>query len=213
MCFSAPASFIAGTALSAAGVITLKKTENKREIPFASIPFLFGIQQIIEGFVWLSFSFSTPIWNSIFSHVFLFFAYVLWPIFIPFSIGLLETDASRKKLLGVFQVAGIAVASYLLFFMVSHPLISHAVNKSIVYFLSIPYGPPLVSLYVLVTCGSPLFSSRKIINIFGILVSVSFAIAYYFYTVAFASVWCFFSAILSGVIYLYFQGRKIDNKG
>lgn len=211
MCFSASASFIAGTALSATGVVTLKKAETKREIPFAAIPLLFGIQQIIEGFVWLSFSFANPVWNSLFAHAFLFFAYVLWPIFIPFSVRLLEPDFSRKKLLSVFQVVGIAVASYLLFFMISHPLAVLAADKSIKYFLSLPYGFSLVGLYVLVTCGSPLFSSRKIINIFGILVSISFVIAYYFYTVVFASVWCFFSAILSGTIYWYFRKKKIDS--
>lgn len=205
MCFSAPASFIAGAALSATGVVTLRKTETKREIPFASIPLLFGIQQITEGFVWLSFSFTAPIWNSVFAHSFLLVAYVLWPLFVPFAIGLLETDISRKKLFSVFQVAGIAVASYLLFFMISHPLVVRVADKRIEYFLSLPYGFSLVSLYVLVTCGSPLFSSQKIIKVFGILVSVSFALAYYFYTVAFASVWCFFAAILSAIIYQCFK--------
>ncbi len=209
MCFSATASFIAGTALSATGVVTLRKTETKREIPFASIPLLFGIQQTIEGFVWLSFSFANPVWNSIFSHAFVFFAYVWWPVFIPLAAGLLETDASRKKLLEIFQIAGIVIGSYFLYFLFFHPLYSHVLNKSIVYFLSIPYGPSAVSLYVLTVCGSLLFSSRKIINILGVLVSVSFAVAYYFYTVAFASVWCFFSAILSVVVYAYFKrGRE-----
>jgi hypothetical protein len=205
MCFSATASFIAGSALSATGAVTLHKTETKREIPFASIPLLFGIQQIFEGFVWLSFSFSNPVWNSIASHGFLFFAYVLWPAFVPFAVGLLETDISRKKLLEVFQLAGIAVGLYFLYFLLAHPLVSHVANKSIVYFLSIPYGFSAVSLYVLVTCGSLLFSSNKIINIFGILTALSFAAAYYFYTAALASVWCFFAAVLSAVIYWYFK--------
>ena len=44
MCFSAPASFIAGTALSLIGVDALRKTKTRREIPFAIIPLLFGIQ-------------------------------------------------------------------------------------------------------------------------------------------------------------------------
>lgn len=208
MCFSATASFIAGSALSATGAVTLRKTETKREIPFAAIPLFFGIQQIFEGLVWLSFAFVNPIWNTVFSHIFVFFAYVLWPVFVPFAIGLLETDISRKKLLEIFQIAGIAVGLYFLYFLFFHPLFSHVVNKSITYSLSVPYGVSAASLYVLVTCGSPLFSSRKIINIFGVLVSISFVIAYYFYTVAFASVWCFFSAILSVVIYVYFRKQN-----
>lgn len=208
MCFSATASFIAGSALSATGAVTLRKTETKREIPFASIPLLFGVQQIFEGFVWLSFSFSNPMWNSVASHGFLFFAYVLWPVFVPFAVGLLETDISRKKLLEVFQIAGIAVGLYFLYFLFFHPLVSHVANKSIVYFLSVPYGFQVTGLYVLVTCGSLLFSSRKMINIFGILTATSFAAAYYFYTVALVSVWCFFAAILSFVIYWHFRRER-----
>ena len=49
MCFSAPASFIAGTALSAIGVAALRKTKSRSEVPFAMIPLLFGIQQVTEG--------------------------------------------------------------------------------------------------------------------------------------------------------------------
>lgn len=205
MCFSATASFIAGTALSATGVATLRKTETKSEIPFAAIPLFFGLQQIFEGLVWLSFSSGSLILNKIAAHAFLLFAYVLWPIFIPFSVRLLEPDTSRKKLLSVFQIAGIGAGLYLLFFMFYHPLVSQIEHKSIVYFLHLPYGFAVTSLYVLVTCGSLLFSSHKIINIFGILAAMSFAVAYYFYTVALVSVWCFFAAILSVVIYWYFR--------
>ncbi|GAV20644.1 hypothetical protein MMIC_P1616 [Mariprofundus micogutta] len=49
MCFSATASFIAGGALTAIGVKTVKLAANRAELPFVSIPLLFGIQQIIEG--------------------------------------------------------------------------------------------------------------------------------------------------------------------
>lgn len=57
MCFSAAASFIAGVSLTTIGVVTLKKARNRAEIPFASIPLLFGIQQLIEGTLWLAFRF------------------------------------------------------------------------------------------------------------------------------------------------------------
>ena len=40
MCFSALASFIAGTALSVIGVAALRKTKTRSEIPFAIIPLL-----------------------------------------------------------------------------------------------------------------------------------------------------------------------------
>ena len=60
MCFSATASFVAGSALVVLGVATLRATRRKSEIPFAAIPLLFGIQQLVEGLLWLSFRFDSP---------------------------------------------------------------------------------------------------------------------------------------------------------
>ncbi|MFZ2303564.1 MAG: DUF6629 family protein [Minisyncoccia bacterium] len=209
MCFSATASFVAGTALSAVGVVTIKKAKIKKELPFAMIPLLFGVQQFVEGAVWLSFQYSAQIFNQIATYAYLGFAYVLWPIFVPFSIGLLETDPHRKKILYLFQVIGLAVGVYLLYFIVSNPMVSNIVNKSVVYTMPSTHGVTIVSMYILATCISCLFSSRRIINIFGILATISLMFAYYFYITSYVSVWCFLSAILSGVVYLYFRNISV----
>lgn len=207
MCFSVTASFTAGAVLSVIGVATIKKVRTKAEIPLASIPLFFGIQQFIEGGVWLSFQYGFSFLNQIATYAYLGFAYVLWPILVPFSIGLLETDPHRKSILYGFQFVGIAVGLYLLYFIVSFPVISHIANKSIVYSMPSQYGVPLVGMYLLATCASCLFSSHRIINILGVLAVVSFAITYHFYTVSYVSVWCFFSAVLGGVVYFYFRRR------
>ncbi|HBB43863.1 MAG: hypothetical protein UW27_C0017G0063 [Parcubacteria group bacterium GW2011_GWA1_44_13] len=205
MCFSATASFVAGTALSATGAVTLAETKKKSDIPFASIPLLFGIQQFVEGAVWLSFQYSAQIFNHIATYAYLGLAYVLWPIFVPLSVGLLETDSHRKKILYGFQFVGLAVGLYLLYFILSNPVASQIVNKSIVYSMPSQYGVLLVGMYLLATCVSPLFSSHRIINILGVLATVSFSITYYFFTASYVSVWCFFAAVLSLVVYLYFM--------
>lgn len=208
MCFSATASFVAGAALSATGAVTIKKARNKRDIPFAAIPLLFGVQQGIEGLVWLSFKYGMPVLNQISSYAFMLFAYVLWPSFVPFAIRSLEVDSHRKQILAVFQGLGIGVSLYLLYFIVSHPVVSNIVNKSIVYPMPTEYGPLIMGLYLLAVCVSCFFSSSKIINILGTLIAVSFGVAYYFYTASFASTWCFFSAVLSLAIYWYFKSTK-----
>lgn len=207
MCFSTTASFAAGVVLSAAGVVTIKKAKTKSQLPFASIPLLFGIQQFAEGGVWLSFQYGVSVFNQIATYAYLGFAYVLWPIFVPFSVGLLETDPHRKKILYIFQFIGLTIGLYLLYFILSNPVVSHVVNKSIVYSMPPQYGIILVGMYLLATCVSCLFSSHKIINLLGVLAVFSFAITYYFYTASYVSVWCFFSALLSIVVYLYFRDR------
>ncbi len=208
MCFSATASFAASAVLSATGAVTLHKAPKRSEIPFAAIPLLFGVQQAIEGLVWLSFKYGMPLFNQISSYAFMLFAYVFWPSFVPFAIRSLETDPQRKQILSVFQGLGVGVSLYLLYFIISHPVVSHIVNKSILYPMPTEYGPLIMGLYLLATCVSCFFSSNKIINIFGTLVAVSFGAAYYFYTASFASTWCFFSAVLSVVVYWYFKNTK-----
>lgn len=207
MCFSATASFVAGAALSTTGVVTIRKTKTKKEMLFAAFPLLFGVQQFIEGTVWLSFQYGLSFINSIATYSFVFFAYVLWPILVPFSVGVLEHDIHRKKILYVFQFIGTVVGIYLAYFIISSGVASQIVNKSIVYSMPEKYGVLVVGMYLMATCFSFLFSSNKIINLFGVFVGVSFAVTYYYYTASYVSVWCFFLAILSFVVYLYFRER------
>lgn len=204
MCFSATASFIAGVSLSVLGVATVKKAKRKADIPFAMIPLLFGAQQIVEGMLWLSFRFDVPLLNVTMTYLFTLFSHVLWPMYVPFSIGLMESVAWRKKVLSVFQITGIAVGLYLLYFIVRFPVTSE-VHLHMVYVLPYVKEQPVLEFYLAATCVAPFFSSHKIINIFGVLALLLFMVAYGFYTAAFFSVWCFFAAILSAVIYLHFK--------
>jgi hypothetical protein len=208
MCFSATASFIAGISLSILGVATVKRAGRKAEIPFAMIPLLFGAQQIVEGILWLSFRFDAPLLNVPMTYLFTLFSHVLWPIYVPFSIGLMESVAWRKEVIMAFLITGIAVGLYLLYFIVRFPVTSE-VHEHMVYVLPYVKEHPVLEFYLAATCVAPFFSSHKIINIFGVLALLLFMVAYWFYTVAFFSMWCFFAAILSAVIYLHF---KFENK-
>ena len=207
MCFSASASFVAGGVLSAVGVVTLRKTERKAEVPFAAIPLLFGTQQIIEGIIWLTFRYPASELNTVMTFVYSLFSHVLWPIYVPLSIVLLETVPWRKKVLWSFWLAGTAVSFYLLYFLIKFPITSREVDSHIVYFSPHFFLYAVMGFYVAATCISSMFSSHKLINIFGVLALLSFTGAYLFYTTALVSVWCFFAAILSLIIYLYFRAR------
>src|SRR3989344_2808810 len=207
MCFSAAASFAAAGALSVAGGLTLANVKEKAEVPFASITLLFGIQQAIEGAVWVSFSF--PILNTIAIYAYSMFSHVLWPIFVPISVLLIETDPTRKKILHLFTFVGLATGLYLLYFIIAEPVTAHIVNNSIAYRSPHLYVYLIMALYLIATCGSSLFSSHRIINLFGAVLSLSFAVAAWFFTETFFSVWCFFAALLSFIVYWYFQNNSV----
>lgn len=191
----------------AIGVATVKKAQRKEELPLAMIPLLFGVQQIIEGMLWLSFKFDAPLLNVIMTYSFTLFSHVLWPVYVPFSIGLVETVAWRKKVIWVFRITGGAVGLYLLYFIIRYPITSE-INVNVLYIFPHFHKPALLALYVAATCVSAFFSSYRIINVFGVLALASFVAAYWFYTAAFFSVWCFFSAILSAVIYLHLKYKN-----
>lgn len=213
MCFSASASFIAGTALSVVGAATLRMTARRAEIPFAMIPLLFGLQQITEGMIWLSFRNASPLPNGTLTLLYSLFSHVLWPIFVPFAVGLLETVSWRKKALAACQLAGAGVGLYLLYFIIRFPVTSRVLGKHIVYESPHFYIIPVMIFYLIATCGSSLVSSRSTIRVFGALSLATFVAAYAIHVATFVSVWCFFAAILSVIVYVYFRGERSREPG
>ena len=208
MCFSASASFIAGTALLAVGAATIRLTERKAELPFATIPLLFGLQQIIEGMIWLSFHEQSPLPVKTLTLIYSLFSHVVWPMFVPFAVGLLETVPWRKKALVACQVAGTVVGLYLLYFIVKFPVTAQVLGKHIVYESPHFYINEVMILYLIATCASSFVSSHRIIRLFGALSLGSFAFAYAIHAETTVSVWCFFAAVLSIVVYAYFWKER-----
>ena len=207
MCFSASASFIAGTSLSALGVAALRHTEARTEQPLAMIPLLFGVQQLTEGVIWLTFSHDAPILKQTMTYVYSGFSHVLWPMYVPFAIGVLEAVRWRKRTLFAFEAAGIAVGLYLLYSIVARPLVAELVGGHIVYDSPHFYLVPVMVLYLAATCVSCFFSSHAFVKLFGVLSLLSFIAAYLVHVMALVSIWCFFAAILSVLIYIHLRFR------
>lgn len=204
MCFSATASFSAGALLLGLGALTLKSTRDWRQLPFAAIPLLFAIQQLSEGVIWLTFGYEAPLLNAVMTHVYSFFSHVLWPIYVPAAVLLIEPPGQRRQLLLPFVVGGLAVAVYLLYILAVFGVVSRPVGQHIEYVSPHFFAAIVMTLYLLSTTVSPLVSTHRTVKIFGILALLSFIAVYFFYATWFISVWCFFAALLSAVIYLHF---------
>jgi hypothetical protein len=144
--------------------------------------------------------------------VYALFAYVFWPVYVPFAVRSLETVPWRKKLLSLFQLVGIAVGAYLLYFHIQVPVTSQIINKSIVYTALHFDTFWIIVFYFTATCVSAFSSSHKLVNIFGVLVFISAIISYWFYVSLFVSVWCFFAAILSVLVYWYFKRKSVAER-
>lgn len=212
MCFSASASFAAGTAVLAVGAITLKKAQHKAELPFAAIPLLFGVQQLIEGVIWLTFRFDAPLLNPAMTFVYSLFSHVLWPLYVPFAVLLLEPVRWRRRALLALLAAGAAAGLYLLANMLRFPIVSRALGGHIQYVSPHFYIAAVMGGYLAGTCISMLVSSHKRVNLFGIVALSSFIASYAIYTQWLVSVWCFFAAVLSVIVLLHFINRISPSK-
>ena len=104
ICFSATASFASGAVLLAVGSIAVRRA-HKPDYAYAAIPLLFGIQQIIEGGLWLVLAERASSQQCL-TVGYLGFANILWPIYAPLAIWLMEPGARGETLSIAFAGEG-----------------------------------------------------------------------------------------------------------
>lgn len=213
MCFSASASFAAGAVLTVIGVATIKKTQHPSHLLFACIPLIFGVQQISEGILWRTLP--NPEYvntQKVFTYVYLFFAQVFWPIWVPIAILFLDKSASRKNLQKVFIGAGILASFYFAYCIITSNVDAKIEGHHIIYLLVYPAQLQyfVFILYALATIVPSFFSHIKHMWLFGTTILVSYLITLIFYNNSTISVWCFFSAIISLSIYIIIKNISIE---
>jgi len=204
MCFSTSASFGAGIVLSAIGIATIKKAKEPRQIFFASIPFLFAIQQISEGFLWLALS--DPAYGflkQVTTYIFLAFAQIVWPFFVPLSIMLLEQKSRRKTIHKILLFIGTALSIVLGYCLVTFPVEASISGYHIAYRQDYPAAPATIIsiLYITATIAPPFSSSVKHMWYLGTAILISYIMTKIFYADYIVSVWCFFASIISIAVY------------
>lgn len=203
MCFSTTASFGAGVMLSGAGILAASKVTEPKQRMFAAIPAIFAIQQFAEGFVWLSLtqeSFST--WLRPATFAFLFFAEVLWPLWIPMAVLQLETNQKRKKILLFLSGLGLVFALHTLYYLLTNAFEAQLMDHHIKYKLHFPAMFILFtwSIYGILTVLPTFISTVPKMWIVGLPMMASFFIAEILYPNYVISVWCYFAAIISIVV-------------
>lgn len=179
----------------------LAQTKTKKEKLFASFPLLFGVQQAIEGVVWLSFN--NPALNTKAIYAYSLFSHVLWPIVTPIAITMIEEDPVRIRILRGISFVGLMVGLYLLYSIATDGITASIAHNSIAYHSTHLYPVTMMLMYLIATCGSCLVSSHAMVRLFGIVLLISFGISLLFFYATFFSVWCFFGAILSIIVYLH----------
>jgi hypothetical protein len=190
----------AGLVLLGLSVVTLRAARRPRELPFAAIPLLFAIQQLVEGVIRLTFDHEAPVLNAVMTHVSSFFSRVLWTAYLLVAVLLIEPPGWRRTSMAAVAAAGLAVGAYLMYTLAAFTVVARPTGQHIEYVSPHFFVAAAMSLYLLSTCVGPILSTDRLVRVFGVLALLSFGAVYYFYATWFISVWCFFAALLSVII-------------
>ncbi len=204
MCFSAGASFAGGIIISAVGVATVRKARKPTQRLFAGIPLLFGFQQFTEGVLWVTLRSGGHDWlQNAATYIFLITALVIWPVMIPLSMWFMEEVKKRKKILAGLIVTGGILSLFYAFCLISYDVTPQINGFHIQYMDGFPKTlVDIAFLFYLASTVAPLFvSSVRRMWLFGILITVSCLVTRIFFAQYLTSVWCFFAALISVVIY------------
>ncbi|MDB5702996.1 MAG: hypothetical protein JWN66_112 [Sphingomonas bacterium] len=211
MCFSATSSFIASGVIASIGVATLRHVREPRALLFGSVPALFALHQFTEGWVWLGLDGRIgPLALDHVAFLFTLYAKGILPLLMPAAVALMEPAGWRRKaILGLTGVGALVCAwdVYGLVFFPSQVLVE---QNSIAYHNVVTGNLWISGLYVLATCGALLLSTHRVVQAYGVLNVIVLTIADIIKEYAFASVWCFYAAIMSVMIYWQFRRLNID---
>jgi hypothetical protein len=204
MCFSAEASFASGAVLSAVGAASMRAVSRPEQRLFASIPFIFALQQFSEGFVWTTLeSGSNAHLQEAAAGVFLVTALIVWPVMVPLSVHFMEEVHARKILLSLLLAAGGVVSMFYVYCLLSYDVYPRIDGFHVQYVNAFPVNwAGRVFVLYLASTVLPLFvSSVKRMRLFGALIAAACAISGLFYSQYLTSVWCFFAALISVTVY------------
>ena len=211
MCFSATASFVASGGIAVIGVATLRHVREPRALLFAAVPLLFAVHQFCEGLVWLGLD--GTIGKIALDHVaFLFALYAqgVLPLLMPVAVLLMEPKGWRRNAILGLTGVGALVCAWDVTGLVAWPL------HTFIDYQSISYRNPLTGnlfiscLYILATCGALMLSTHRVVRWYGVLNVIGLTIVQIVKDYAFASVWCFYAALLSVMIYWQFHRGTIN---
>jgi hypothetical protein len=207
MCFSATASFTAAAVAGGFGAVTLWKAGklgDRAVLPIAAFPMLFAMQQAVEGMLWLDLARPTAsACRPFLTHAFISYAEIFWPTFAPLAAWLIEPVQWRRRLIGICLAVGVAVSAYLLWKMLGNPYTASAATGHIVYNNGAAYPKGIEIPYVLATTISLLLSSHRMIQLLAVVILGGFSVAWWSYHQSYISVWCFFAAVSSIIVYLF----------
>ena len=216
MCFSAEASFAAAAVLIPAGAASMAMAcrTDMRFLPLCTLPLLFGLQQLMEGFVWTTGAGGDLALAHGFSLAYMFFAWLAWPVWVPFSVYFVETARRKPFYLVAAILGGILGAGQYLPYVVhgdwlTVDFLGRAIRYDGVELFDYLFDRNFTyAIYLGLIILPALLSSRRDVRVFGVLIALAVALTYAFFRYAYISAFCFLGAIMSLYLVLMIRRRR-----
>lgn len=202
MCFSSQASFVAGITLIMIGlscIHRIRKTNNLQLLPLALTPLLFGIQQLLEGILWLGLQ-ATPrneLFYALGLHGFIWLALFGWPLWLPYALARAESEPARQRIMYILSFIGAILGLYLTW----GPYTAAIVHNHIAYTTSHASMGGFFC-YLIISMLPFFISSLPFVWLVGFFAYISLLITIIAYFAWTTSIWCFFVALISSGTYI-----------
>ena len=210
MCFSPEGDLAAGIVVTAIGVDAVRHLHHRHDhLALAVLPLLLGIHQIDEAFVWWGLQGVVPHGlGRAATWLYLLIAFVVLPVLVPLVVMALEPTAGRRRRMLPFLAIGTGVSVVLLVTMLRNGPRVALGSYHLAYSIGLEHGIVVVGLYVVATCGPLLVSGYRHIAIFGLANVAAVVVLARLSADGFASLWCFYAAIVCGAILLHMRYAK-----
>jgi hypothetical protein len=209
VCFSPQADFVAGAVIAGVGVATLRRVRTRRELIVGALPLLFGIHQLVEGFVWLGLrgQVSRGLGDAA-KEAYIVYAHAVLPAIVPLGFMLLEPDRRRSRVMLAMTCLGTLLAVYLLWQVTAYPVGAQEQARCIDYTTHTPNDAFIGLLYITATCGPALISSRRYLRWFGLVSVVGVIVTAVLRVDELTSLWCLYVATVSVLILEHFRRQR-----
>jgi hypothetical protein len=209
MCFSPEADFAVGAVVAGVGVETLRRQRARRELIVGALPLLFGLHQLTEGFVWLWLRGEASAGvGAAAKLVYIIYAHAVLPVIVPLGFTVLEPNRRHARWMWPLVGLGLMLGVYLLWQVTAYPVGAQLDARCIDYTTHTPNDALIGGLYVLVTCGPALISSRLHLRWFGLLSLVGVIAVALVRVDELTSLWCVYVAVVSLLILEHFRRQR-----
>ena len=142
------------------------------------------------------------------AEVYIIYAHAVLPAIVPLGFTLLEPDRSRSRLMWPLVWLGLLLGVYLLWQITAYPVGAQPEARCIDYTTHTPNDVLIGVLYVAVTCGPALMSSRRYLRWFGLISLVGVIAVALVRADELTSLWCLYAALVSVLILEHFRRQR-----